>query len=130
MEMVRRHFRPEFINRIDEFIVFSPLDKAQIKEIVRIQAKRVAKRLAERKMYLELDEYAVEWLADRGFDPVFGARPVKRAVQKELENIIAKALLRGEFQEEDTILVSAGAGGLQLSRGAPRALSGNGVAVV
>jgi ATP-dependent Clp protease ATP-binding subunit ClpB len=107
MDSVRSHFRPEFVNRIDEFIVFQGLDRQQIGTIVRLQAKRVADRLASRKIKLELDDSAVEWLADKGFDPVFGARPVKRAVSQQLETSIAKALLRGDFGEEDVILVTS-----------------------
>jgi ATP-dependent Clp protease ATP-binding subunit ClpB len=107
MDQVRSHFRPEFVNRIDEFIVFGGLDREQIAVIVRLQAKRVQERLASRKIKLQLDDSAVNYLADKGFDPVFGARPVKRAVQQQLETVIAKALLRGEFGEEDVIVVSA-----------------------
>lgn len=117
MSMVRSHFRPEFVNRIDEFIIFDPLQLGQIKQIVRLQAKRVAERLADKKMRLELDESAVTYLAEKGFDPVFGARPVKRAVQRELETSLAKAMLRGEFQEEDTVVVTADDQGLVLKKG-------------
>ena len=131
MQYVRGHFRPEFINRIDEFIIFDPLLLDQIKTIVKLQAKRVASRLAEKKIKLNLTESAVEYLARQGYDPQFGARPVKRAVQRELETTLAKALLRGDFQEEDTIVVdgpvgmdsNAGSawrgatGGLTLSKG-------------
>ncbi|KAK9839901.1 hypothetical protein WJX74_000141 [Apatococcus lobatus] len=107
MEQVRAHFRPEFVNRVDDFVVFDGLSKDQIKFIVKLQAKRVSERLAVKKMKLQLDETAEDYLVAKGYDPVFGARPVKRAVQRELETSLAKALLRGDFQEEDTILVSA-----------------------
>lgn len=121
MSYVRGHFRPEFINRIDEFIIFDPLRLEQIKVIVRLQAKRVGSRLAEKKIRLELEESAVDFLARQGYDPVYGARPVKRAVQRELETTMAKALLKGEFVEDDTIVVSweEGKAGLQLRKGAP-----------
>ncbi|KAK9861322.1 hypothetical protein WJX84_009348 [Apatococcus fuscideae] len=110
MDQVRAHFRPEFVNRVDDFVVFDGLSKGQIKFIVKLQAKRVAERLAVKKMKLQLDETAEDYLVAKGYDPVFGARPVKRAVQRELETSLAKALLRGDFQEEDTILVSADGG--------------------
>lgn len=90
MSFVRGTFRPEFVNRIDEFIIFDSLRLDQIKEIVRLQAKRVAARLAEKKMKLQLEDSAVDYLAAKGFDPVYGARPVKRAVQRELETALAK----------------------------------------
>ncbi|CAG9465004.1 unnamed protein product [Pedinophyceae sp. YPF-701] len=107
---VRNHFRPEFVNRIDELIVFEPLMQSQINTIVEMQAVRVNKRLREKKMALKLEPDAVEYLGAKGFDPVFGARPVKRVVQKELETALAKALLRNEFAEDDTIVVSAPGG--------------------
>ncbi|EFJ52304.1 hypothetical protein VOLCADRAFT_79066 [Volvox carteri f. nagariensis] len=119
MGQVRSHFRPEFVNRIDEFIIFDPLSQEQIASIVRLQARRVAERLAEKKIGLQLTESAVRHLAAVGYDPVYGARPVKRAVQRELETNIAKALLRGEFVEDDTIVVEADElhGGLLLKHG-------------
>ncbi|EFN53397.1 hypothetical protein CHLNCDRAFT_137194 [Chlorella variabilis] len=109
-QQVRMHFRPEFINRIDEFIVFQGLRREQIKSIVQLQARRVEKRLAEKKMRMELQESAVEYLATRGYDPAFGARPVKRVVQQELETALAKGILRGDFAEEDTVVVEAPGG--------------------
>ncbi|GAB4821827.1 hypothetical protein N2152v2_008873 [Parachlorella kessleri] len=109
-QQVRMHFRPEFINRIDEFIIFQGLKKDQIRSIVRLQAARVEKRLAERKIALELRESAVDYLGDRGYDPAFGARPVKRVVQQELETAIAKAILRGDIGEDDTVVVEAHGG--------------------
>lgn len=107
---VRMHFRPEFINRIDEFIIFQGLHKEEIKKIVRLQSERVAKRLADRKMKMELTESAVDYLAERGYDPAFGARPVKRVVQQELETALAKGILRGDFGDEDTVIVEAPGG--------------------
>ncbi len=116
---VRSHFRPEFVNRIDEFIIFDPLSQDQIAAIVRLQARRVAERLADKKIGLQLTDAAVRHLAAIGYDPVYGARPVKRAVQRELETNIAKALLRGEFVEDDTIVVDMdeGSNSLMLKRG-------------
>ncbi|KAK9811777.1 hypothetical protein WJX72_009807 [[Myrmecia] bisecta] len=110
MLQVRQHFRPEFVNRVDEFIVFKGLTKEEIKKIVCIQAKRVQKRLNAKKITIKLDDSAVDFLAARGYDPVYGARPVKRAVQRELETLLAKALLRGEIQEEDAVTVKAPGG--------------------
>ncbi|GLC34593.1 Chaperone protein ClpB3, chloroplastic [Pleodorina starrii] len=119
MGQVRSHFRPEFVNRIDEFIIFDPLSQEQIATIVRLQARRVAERLAEKKIGLTLTDSAVRHLSASGYDPVYGARPVKRAVQRELETSIAKALLRGEFVEDDTIVAEADElhGGLLLRHG-------------
>jgi ATP-dependent Clp protease ATP-binding subunit ClpB len=105
MSSVRAHFRPEFVNRVDEYIIFEPLRKTQIERIVRLQIARVAGRLASRKMALKLTDAAVEHLADVGYDPVYGARPVKRAIQHGLETMLAQAILRGDFNEEDTIYV-------------------------
>jgi ATP-dependent Clp protease ATP-binding subunit ClpB len=102
---VRAHFRPEFVNRVDEYIIFEPLRKTQIERIVRLQIDRVAGRLASRKIALKLTDAAVEHLADVGYDPVYGARPVKRAIQHGLETMLAQAILRGDFNEEDTIYV-------------------------
>lgn len=128
MNTVRQQFRPEFINRIDEFIVFQALDKTQIMQIVRLQAKRVADRLSMRKISLKLEDDAVAFLGERGYDPAFGARPVKRVVQQLLETSIAKALLRGDFGEDDTILVSAPGGAkaeaLVLSQGGSKSAVG------
>jgi len=107
MEHVRSHFRPEFVNRVDDFITFEPLVPAQIKQIVVLRAQRLVVRLEERRMRLVLADSAVEHLARVGFDPVFGARPVKRALQRELQTLLAKAVLRGDFEEEDTIVVEA-----------------------
>jgi ATP-dependent Clp protease ATP-binding subunit ClpB len=105
MEAMRGTFRPEFLNRIDENIIFHALTKAQLREIVKLQIERLDKRLAERKITLKLSEAALDFLAEVGYDPVFGARPLKRAIQRELETQIAKAILRGEFSNGDTIFV-------------------------
>jgi ATP-dependent Clp protease ATP-binding subunit ClpB len=98
MDKVRKHFQPEFLNRIDEFILFEPLVAEQIETIVRMRTRGVGTRLAEKKMRLELRDAAIKHLATVGFDPVYGARPVKRAVQREMETPLAKALLSGLFQ--------------------------------
>jgi len=125
---VRSHFRPEFINRIDEFIVFQGLQKNQIQAIVRLQADKVKQRLAEKKIKMELHESAVEYLANRGYEPAFGARPVKRVVQQELETALAKGILRGDFGEDDVVVIEAVAGRLVVKKGGER--SGNGAVAV
>ncbi|MDY7006174.1 MAG: AAA family ATPase, partial [Cyanobacteriota bacterium] len=105
MEALRAAFRPEFLNRIDETIIFKGLQKEQLREIVQLQIVRLEKRLAERKMSLKLADAAVDFLAEVGYDPVYGARPLKRAIQRELETQIAKGILRSEFNDGDTIFV-------------------------
>lgn len=117
MSHVRSHFRPEFINRLDEFIVFEPLTHLQIMEIVQLQCKKLAERVAGQRMALDLQPSAIDYLARKGFDPTYGARPVKRAIQAELIQVIANNLLRGIYQEDDTIVVTANGDGVTLSSG-------------
>ncbi|MGG6294134.1 ATP-dependent chaperone ClpB [Leptolyngbya sp. AN02str] len=105
MDAMRSHFRPEFLNRVDEFIIFHGLQKSELREIVRLQVVRVGERLRDRKMALKLSDSALDFLAEVGYDPVYGARPLKRAIQRELETAIAKAILRGDFTAGDTIYV-------------------------
>ncbi|WJX70588.1 Chaperone protein ClpB3, chloroplastic [Trifolium repens] len=105
MDAARSIFRPEFMNRVDEYIVFRPLDRDQISSIVRLQLERVQKRIADRKMKLRVTEAAIQLLGSLGYDPNYGARPVKRVIQQNVENELAKGILRGDFKEEDTILV-------------------------
>jgi ATP-dependent Clp protease ATP-binding subunit ClpB len=105
MDAMRNSFRPEFLNRIDEIIIFHALQKQELRHIVQLQVQRLEKRLAERKMSLKLSDAALDFLAEVGYDPVFGARPLKRAIQRELETQIAKSILRGEFNDGDTIYV-------------------------
>ncbi len=112
MQAVRGHFRPEFLNRLDETIIFDRLKREDMDGIVDIQLARLVKRLAERKITLELDEEAKTWLADEGYDPVFGARPLKRVIQRALQNALAEMLLGGDVKDGDTVPVSAGAEGL------------------
>ncbi len=108
---VQRHFRPEFLNRIDEIIVFQSLSVDQIKQIVEIQLGLLRARLAERKLTLTLTDAAKQALALAGYDPVFGARPLKRAIQRQVQDPLAQKLLAGEFKEGDHILVDADAEG-------------------
>ncbi|MFZ4640151.1 MAG: ATP-dependent chaperone ClpB [Nodosilinea sp.] len=105
MEAMRSSFRPEFLNRIDEMIIFHALRKDQLRQIVKLQVVRLEQRLQDRKMAVRLSEAALDFLAEVGYDPVYGARPLKRAIQRELETQIAKSILRGEFGEGDTIFV-------------------------
>ncbi|MDX2241898.1 MAG: ATP-dependent chaperone ClpB [Leptolyngbyaceae cyanobacterium bins.302] len=108
VEAMRVQFRPEFLNRVDEFIIFHGLQKSELRNIVKLQTLRLEQRLADRKMALKLTDAAIDFLAEVGYDPVYGARPLKRAIQRELETAIAKAILRGEFQNGDTIFVDVG----------------------
>ena len=103
MEVVGTHSRPEFINRIDEVVVFHPLDKAEIRKIADIQLNNLRKRLAARELGLQISEPALDFIAQAGFDPVYGARPLKRAVQQEVENPLAQQILAGKFMPGDTI---------------------------
>ena len=112
MDAVRAHFRPEFLNRLDETIIFDRLTRADMDGIVAIQLRRLEKRLADRKIKLDLDDGARKWLADEGYDPVFGARPLKRVIQNALQNQLAEMILAGEVKDGETVHVSAGADGL------------------
>lgn len=116
MNTVRGHFRPEFLNRIDEIILFKRLSRSNMGDIVRIQLQRVDKMLAERRMTLALDAEALQWLADKGYDPVYGARPLKRVIQKDLIDPIAKKLLAGELEDGGVIAVGAGSDGLAIDK--------------
>ncbi|MEX0370145.1 MAG: ATP-dependent chaperone ClpB [Tateyamaria sp.] len=112
MDAVRAHFRPEFLNRLDETIIFDRLARDDMDGIVDIQMARLLKRLAARKIELSLDEGARKWLADEGYDPVFGARPLKRVIQSALQNPLAEMLLAGDIKDGETVEVSAGSEGL------------------
>ena len=113
--LLKAQFRPEFLNRIDEIITFSRLDKSCMEAIVRNQLERLAKRFAERRQILDVSDDAVRWLADTGYDPLFGARPVKRAIQTYLENPLAKKILAGDYPEGCTVHVGKGKDGLTFS---------------
>jgi ATP-dependent Clp protease ATP-binding subunit ClpB len=110
--VVQAHFRPEFINRLDELVVFRPLDKKQIGAIARIQLAYLEKRLAERQLKLEVSDDALVLLGNVGFDPVYGARPLKRAIQQRLENPLAKQILEGRYAAGSTIGVDVESGEL------------------
>ncbi|MEO7386512.1 MAG: AAA family ATPase, partial [Gammaproteobacteria bacterium] len=117
MEDVREHFRPEFINRVDDIVVFHPLSEAQIRDIVKIQLGYLQARLAERDMTLEVSDPALDTLAEAGFDPVYGARPLKRAIQQRIENPLAQEILKGRFSPGAVIRVGATGGDLTFQAG-------------
>jgi len=112
MKSVREHFRPEFINRLDEIILFNRLARTDMGAIVDIQLRHLRALLAERKIELELDDAARDWLADAGFDPVYGARPLKRVIQRELQNALAERILSGDVADGTTVHVHVGPNGL------------------
>jgi ATP-dependent Clp protease ATP-binding subunit ClpB len=121
MGEVKAHFRPEFINRIDEIVVFHALDEANIASIARVQLKDLQKRLASMDMAIEISDAAVAELAKAGFDPVYGARPLKRAIQQQLENPLSKAILEGKFAPKDAIVVDVKNGMFTFERAKVRA---------
>jgi ATP-dependent Clp protease ATP-binding subunit ClpB len=112
MAMVRAHFRPEFLNRVDEIILFHRLKKNEIGRIVDIQIKRLGKLLEERKITIELEPSARDWLAERGWDPAYGARPLKRVIQKAIQDPLAERILAGQIKDGERVLISAGKKGL------------------
>jgi ATP-dependent Clp protease ATP-binding subunit ClpB len=112
MEAVRAHFRPEFLNRLDDQIIFHRLSRGDMDGIVSIQLGRLEKRLAQRKIALDLDDSARKWLADEGYDPVFGARPLKRVIQRHLQDPLAEMILAGDVRDGEMIRVGAGSEGL------------------
>ncbi len=123
MAQVADHFRPEFVNRIDEVVVFHPLGREQIRAIADIQIGYLRKRLADRQMGLEVTPTALDRLGEAGFDPVYGARPLKRAIQQELENPLARRILAGEFGPGDTVVVETGREGLDFRKRLPDKLA-------
>ena len=115
LEALRQNFRPEFLNRIDEIVVFHPLAKEQLRQIVDIQLRRLKARLAERKIEIELTDRARDYFAERGYDPVYGARPLRRMIQRELETALGRKLLSGEIRDGSKIVIDSGPGGLQFN---------------
>jgi len=115
MEHVRAFFRPEFLNRLDEIILFHRLSRKHIKAIVEIQLEHLRKSLALQNIGFEYDELAVDWLAEKGYDPTFGARPLKRLIQREIQNNLAKMLLGSQFSPNDIIKITAKDGELVIS---------------
>ncbi len=121
MDVVAQQFRPEFVNRIDETVVFHPLNKSQIRAITGIQVGRLKERLAEQDIALELSDETLDKLGEAGFDPVYGARPLKRAIQQQLENPLSKRLLAGEFSGREAVSVDVAGDELVFTSGAPAA---------
>jgi len=120
MAEVKTQFRPEFVNRIDEIVVFHALDEKHIKSIARIQLRYLEERLAKLEMKLEVAESALAQLAKAGFDPVYGARPLKRAIQQTIENPLAKQILEGTFSAKDVIRVEYRGGAMQFEKAAAK----------
>ena len=114
-EALKSIFRPEFLNRLDEILEFKSLTEDQIKAIVKLQLKDFAKRLAEQEIGLEVDDAALAVLAKDGYDPAYGARPVKRAIQRELETPVARAIIAGKYPPQSTVKVTASRGQLVLA---------------
>jgi ATP-dependent Clp protease ATP-binding subunit ClpB len=114
MQLVGQHFRPEFINRIDESVVFHPLSEEQIMQIAAIQIEVLQKRLQQHNLYVEVSKESLQYLATMGFDPVYGARPLKRVIQQKIENPLAEALLRGQYKPGAIIQVTVGKEGVVL----------------
>jgi ATP-dependent Clp protease ATP-binding subunit ClpB len=117
-EALREFFRPEFLNRVDEVVVFHPLTRDQIADIVELQLTRLRERLSDRGLSLELTDEAKELIAEAGWDPTYGARPLKRALQRMVENPLALRLLEGDFGEGDTVRVDARDGELVFEKAA------------
>ena len=117
MDIVRGHFRPEFLNRLDETVLFRRLQRSDMAAIVEIQLTNLRKLLADRKISLELDRMATDWLANEGYDPVYGARPLKRVIQRSLQNALANAILEGRVKDGDTVHVTVGLDGLEIGSG-------------
>ncbi len=115
MEMLRQAFKPEFLNRVDDIITFRPLTHEDIEQIVDIQIKRVEKQLADRKLTIEITPAAKKLIVAEGYDPVYGARPLKRAIQRLLQNPLAVSVLEGQYAEGDRILVDRAKDGNSLS---------------
>ena len=120
-EALRDHFRPEFLNRVDEIVEFKPLSREQIAEIVEHQLARLRARLSERRIAIELTDAAKAALAEAGWDPAYGARPLKRAIQRLVENPLALRLLEGEFADGDTIRIDARDGEIVFAKAPARA---------
>jgi ATP-dependent Clp protease ATP-binding subunit ClpC len=113
---LKQHFRPEFLNRIDEIIIFQPLTRAQMRSIIDIQLHGLMKRLEERKIRIELSDRAKDLIIEEGYDPTYGARPLKRTLQRQVLDPLAMRVLQGDFREGDTVRVDVSGGKLQFSR--------------
>ena len=112
MNVVRSHFRPEFLNRLDEIILFHRLKREHMGAIVDIQLGRLAKLLVDRKIKIDLDKAAHDWLAEKGYDPAYGARPLKRVIQKSVQDLLAEMILSGKIKDGERVAISANREGL------------------
>jgi ATP-dependent Clp protease ATP-binding subunit ClpB len=121
MAELRGHFRPEFLNRVDDIVLFKPLGEAQIERIVELQFDELRRRLAERRITVEITDAAREFIARQGYDPVYGARPLRRYISHEVETLVGRALLRGDVQDGATIRVDVQAGELAVTYDQPEA---------
>jgi ATP-dependent Clp protease ATP-binding subunit ClpB len=119
LAVVREHFKPEFINRLDDVVVFDTLTHEQLAAIVDIQISRLADRLRERRLALHVTDAAREWLADIGYDPIYGARPLRRLVQTAIGDQLARKIIGGEMKDGDDVVVDRGADGLEVRSTAP-----------
>lgn len=118
-DAMKNHFKPEFLNRIDEFVIFNSLNKNDLRGIVLLETRRLEERLAERQIRLQLTDAALTFLADVGYDPVYGARPLKRTIQRELETTIAQGILRGDFADGDTVVADVVNERISIRKGTP-----------
>ena len=114
--LLKASFRPEFLNRLDEIVFFKPLTKKEISKIVRLLGKELAKRLEDKQLKLEMSDKAVERIIENGYDPVYGARPLKRYMQHTLETMLAKSLLSGDYSVGDTVTVDVDENGLKIGK--------------
>ena len=119
-ESLKKRFRPEFLNRIDEIVIFHSLEKDELHQIVKLMAKDVIKRIAEQKVKLKVTPAAIEVVAKAGFDPEYGARPIRRALQTEVEDLLSEALLQGKIQIGDTVTIGAKKGKITLTVNTPK----------
>jgi ATP-dependent Clp protease ATP-binding subunit ClpB len=118
MDALREHFRPEFLNRVDEIIIFHALSREHLAQIIEIQARGLLKRLEDRKIHVELTSAAKDWLVREGYDPVYGARPLKRTIQRLILDPLALRVLEGDFREGDRVTIDVGPDGLRFEKAA------------
>ncbi|NQW73219.1 MAG: AAA family ATPase, partial [Actinobacteria bacterium] len=115
LAVVRQHFRPEFLNRLDAMVTFEPLDRAELAKVAAIQLEQLQGRLADRRITLVVTDHATKWLVERGFDPIYGARPLRRLIQTAVGDSLAKGILSGDIREGQMVTVDAPAGAAELT---------------
>jgi ATP-dependent Clp protease ATP-binding subunit ClpB len=115
MAVVRQHFRPEFLNRLDALVMFNPLDKAELERIARLQVEQLQKRLNDRRITLDITDEALQWLVNKGYEPAYGARPLRRLVQTAIGDPLAKAILAGDVRDGDTVVIGTVPDGAHLT---------------